>query len=35
MMGLGLFWFFVFCFIILMGLALLAEVLFYNEEQHF
>jgi hypothetical protein len=35
MMGLGLFWFFVFCFIALMGLALLAEVFFYKEEQHF
>ena len=33
--GLGLFWLFVFCFVALMGLALLAEVLFYQEEQHF
>jgi uncharacterized membrane protein len=33
-MGLGLFWFFVFCFVVLMGLALFAEVLFYQEEQH-
>jgi hypothetical protein len=34
-MGLGLFWLFVFCFVSLMGLALLAEVFFYKEEQHF
>lgn len=35
MTGLGLFWLFVFGFIALMGIALLAEVLFYQEEQHF
>lgn len=29
----GLFWFFVFCFIWLMGFSLLAEIWFYEEEQ--